>query len=492
LDYTKNGNVLSANDSVNGNWSYTYDDFNRLLTAADGAQGQSFSYDAYGNRWQENVTLGTANSSKLTFDNSNRIASSVSGLTYDALGNVTNDGFHKYIYDAENRLIEVDDGGAVAAKYIYDAIGRRVSKTVGTVTTEYLFDLAGRVVAERDAATGVWNRSEIYAGGRHLATSTPFTTYFRHSDWLGSSRMKTLPNGEVAERCTNLPFGDGLSCTLTGAQYPPQVPYAGYEPDQETQLDHTWFRKYSSAAGRWTTPDPYLGSMDLANPQTLNRYTYVNNNPISLSDPMGLDHTQYFREGNCVYFYIVTVEDDGQGGTVVHPHIDDIHLLHCDPGDGTENPGSQGPSIGRRGSEEEARKSESQNGLWTIPLACAILRVSRFGGKEIVKEVAGKAGGFVAGAALGRQLAKQDPPTFWDWIGVGTVVLTDWELLPVGFVIGHDFEVFQSGGAKEWLPDGRAITRPTMLGEGAAKCVEGIAPGCEKTDSCPNLFMGRR
>ena len=63
------------------------------------------------------------------------------------------------------------------------------------------------------------------------------------------------------------------------------------ERDEATGLDHTWFRKYDSYAGRWTTSDPYGGSMSLANPQSFNRYAYVGNDPINFVDPLGLDRT---------------------------------------------------------------------------------------------------------------------------------------------------------------------------------------------------------
>ncbi len=49
------------------------------------------------------------------------------------------------------------------------------------------------------------------------------------------------------------------------------------------------FRQYSSSVGRWMSPDPYNGSMDLGNPQTLNRYSYVSNSPLRYTDSSGLD-----------------------------------------------------------------------------------------------------------------------------------------------------------------------------------------------------------
>jgi hypothetical protein len=44
--------------------------------------------------------------------------------------------------------------------------------------------------------------------------------------------------------------------------------------------------------GRWMSPDPYNGSMDLGNPQSLNRYSYVGNNPLLYTDPSGLESHQ--------------------------------------------------------------------------------------------------------------------------------------------------------------------------------------------------------
>ena len=58
--------------------------------------------------------------------------------------------------------------------------------------------------------------------------------------------------------------------------------------DAETGLNHAEARQYAAWMGRWTAPDPYNGSYDLANPQSLNRYAYVNNNPLGFVDPSGL------------------------------------------------------------------------------------------------------------------------------------------------------------------------------------------------------------
>ena len=78
--------------------------------------------------------------------------------------------------------------------------------------------------------------------------------------------------------------------------------FTAKERDAETGLDHYWFRKSSSAQGRFTSPDPMGGH--LTSPQSLNRYAYVRNDPLNLIDPFGLD---------CVY----TTQMDDKGKVTV-------------------------------------------------------------------------------------------------------------------------------------------------------------------------------
>jgi len=301
MTYSGNSAVLAATDSVNGTWSsYTYDDFNRLATSkctAGCPQSQSlldfsYTYDRYGNRWQETLTAGGGSWTQpsYSFDANNRITSA-SGITFDVAGNIINDGIHSYTYDAENRIVQVDAGST--AVYAYDAEGRRVAKTAATGggAFEYLFDLAGRAVTEMGAGTANINRSEIYGGGRHLATQDKglTTTYFMHNDWLGTKRVASSLTGTVAETCTSLAYGDDLYCV--GAQAS-SLHFTGQMRDAETNLTEFPARYYSPTQGRWYSPDwasaqvpvPYA---DLHNPQTLNLYDYVGGDPTNHADADG-------------------------------------------------------------------------------------------------------------------------------------------------------------------------------------------------------------
>jgi len=116
--------------------------------------------------------------------------------------------------------------------------------------------------------------------------------------------MRTSYNGNPESTFTSLPFGDSQT-TATGTDLDPYH-YAMLDYDSETNTDHAEFRQYSPTEGRWLAPDPYRGSYDLLNPQSLNRYVYALNNPLSNIDPSGLDCATvtetgdvYFNTGDC-------------------------------------------------------------------------------------------------------------------------------------------------------------------------------------------------
>ncbi len=279
MTYAPDGDVLAANDKANGNWTYTYDDFNRLITAGKATQAFSYVYDRFGNRWQQNVTLGTGPNPVYTFDAKNRITGS--SITYDAAGNVMNGGTHSYTYDAENRIITVD--GGVTAQYTYEADGHRIRKVTSSSTLDYIFDLEGRAVSEVNTS-GTRTRGEIYLGGRHLASYAAGTTAFDHSDWLGTVRVSTGAAGSILNSFTSLPFGDALN-TIGSSP----IHFTGKERDSESGLDNFGARYDSSSMGPFMTPDPVVITTErLYDPQQLNGYSYVRNNPLRFLDPTGM------------------------------------------------------------------------------------------------------------------------------------------------------------------------------------------------------------
>lgn len=118
----------------------------------------------------------------------------------------------------------------------------------------------------------------------YAATVAGAGLHYYHADHLGSARLETDANGAVVANCTYLPFGQEWSCSPSDPAN--HYKFTGHERDVESGLDHTWFRQYSSAQGRWLSPDLLDG--DVVDPQTLNLYAYVRNNPLKLVDRLGL------------------------------------------------------------------------------------------------------------------------------------------------------------------------------------------------------------
>lgn len=263
-------------------------------------KGLSWIYDAWGNRTDQSVTGGTCNAAHVGVNTKNQLLSPP--YQYDAAGNLTSDGSHSYTYDAENRLVQVDGGST--ATYVYDALGRRVEKTTSAGSIGYIYDLAGRVSTEWCGPCGSytgWGAGYMYVNGQMLAQYKYGTTQFMHKDHVGSTRLVSNLNQSIADNLDYLPYGEQISgASVTTHEF------TGDERDAETGLDHTWFRQYSSQLGRWITPDPFAGYID--NPQSLNRYSYVLNNPLALVDPFGLD---------CVF-----LNDSGDGVDEIAPELD--------------------------------------------------------------------------------------------------------------------------------------------------------------------------
>jgi RHS repeat-associated protein len=288
LGFAPNSNVSTANDNVNGNWTYSYDQLNRLSgassTSGQPCKGLSWTYDAWGNRTDQNVTAGSCGTLHAGIAGTNNRFGSP--YQYDAAGNMTYDGVHHYIYDPENHIISVDNG---ATTYTYDALGRRAAKTTGGLVTDFIYDREGHVILTNPATPTM---IEMYVAGLHLGTyvlnaaQTATVLYYDHADWLGTERARTDLSGTACEKIASLPFGDGQTITGTCGDISPRH-FTGKERDTESGLDNFGARFDASNLGRFMSPDPIGGHQE--DPQTMNRYSYVRNNPLNLTDPTGLD-----------------------------------------------------------------------------------------------------------------------------------------------------------------------------------------------------------
>jgi RHS repeat-associated protein len=289
IGYNANSTVSSYQDNVTGTWAYTYDAFNRLAgatltqTGNPNAPSYSYSYDQFGNRWQQHVLSGTGYEVDYSFDTAAPYTSPAHNhnlaFTYDSAGNITADGLC-----SPTPCWSFDDAGQLTAgngaSYLYDGVGRRQQKTdAGGTVRSFVFD-GGSPFSEYSPsfarATGGFF---TYANG---------TTYFNRTDNLGTPRLSTDYTGAVqrTEGVLMGPFGDDFTETLSTLDF---TGYAGGFWDSENNGDHFGAREYQKTHGSWLSPDPAgLAAVNPWDPQTWNRYAYVGNNPTSFTDPTGL------------------------------------------------------------------------------------------------------------------------------------------------------------------------------------------------------------
>ena len=284
-----NGQIQSITDNVNSGRTatYSYDAWSRLKTAATTgsaqypAWGLSWAYDRYGNRKQQSVTAGSGVPSNAVTPSptTNRLIDA--GYAYDLAGNMTADGLNTLVYDAENRVTTNTQAGA-SSTYVYDGNSLRVKKTVSGATTVYIFSGA-KVIAEyaSGAAPGSPTKEYIYAGPQLLATITGATTNYHIADHL-SPRVTTDTNGTAIGTQGHYPYGEDWYSSSSTTKFK----FTSYERDSESGNDYAMARTYVNRLGRFSSTDPLSGS--LAAPQSLNRYSYVANDPIGLIDPLGL------------------------------------------------------------------------------------------------------------------------------------------------------------------------------------------------------------
>jgi RHS repeat-associated protein len=148
---------------------------------------------------------------------------------------------------------------------------------------------AGQELGEYYTGGPWWGWQAVRAGGRLIANywyqGANGSTEFTHMNALGSIGMVTDASGATVMDETRYPWGQEWS--HTGSRYDERFASMGWH-DYSSGLDPTLFRHYNSTLGRWMSPDPLGG--DVSNPQSLNRYGYVIDNPLSLVDPMGLSY----------------------------------------------------------------------------------------------------------------------------------------------------------------------------------------------------------
>lgn len=269
------------NTADNQNCTFNHDDLVRTSAVNCGTiWGQNFSYDPFGNVDKSVVSGDSGIAFQANYSTSTNQISSVAGFTpiYDANGNLKSDSAHTYTWNSDARPVTID-----STNLTYDAFNRIVEQSVGGVSTQTVYDPMGEKFALMNAQTLQKAFAPLPDGGIAAYTSSGLT-YYRHPDWLGSSRLASTPNRTIYADVAYAPFGE--SYAPSGAT---DLSFTGQNQDAIPGLYDFLYREQSPIQGRWISPDPAgRSAVILTDPQSFNRYAYVRNSGLLLVDALGL------------------------------------------------------------------------------------------------------------------------------------------------------------------------------------------------------------
>jgi len=292
---------IRNNVAVNGHLDYGYDNLDRLLSATNQISGnpdESFTYDTVGNRLTKTgqITPSIFNTNNQLIEDQNYT------YQYDLNGNlikkVSNNGSSQidFIYDAENRLNQVNNNGLVTS-YKYDGLGRRIEINNTNFVKKFVYQidisrakLASNFLFEFDENDNIVsrytnsNRIDIPMIIEDTSGSNLYLT-----DGLQSITELINMQGQVDQSYVYDSFGNILNST---GSLNNQYAFTGREIDVENNLYYYRNRYYDPEIGRFIQEDPigFRGG--------INFYSYVSNNSVNHIDPLGLRGWWAFPEDN--------------------------------------------------------------------------------------------------------------------------------------------------------------------------------------------------
>jgi RHS repeat-associated protein len=266
--YDNVGNITNITDSILSTRSQTffYDDLDRLTQAQSNVYSTiTYQYNVIGNMTY-NSQVGSYTYWKQYYRTKPHAVYNAGPYfyRYDANGNMTFATGKTITYNYDNMPKSIN-----STTFVYDYSGQRVKKN-STVYIGNLYECTGGTCTKY-----------IFAGSNRVAMKTGSSVYYYHTDHLGSSSVITDASGNKAEELYYYPYGK----TRYNSGINLKHKFTGQEEDGEVDLYYYGARYYDPAIGRFISPDSIV--QEYTNPQTLNRYSYVINNPLIYKDPTG-------------------------------------------------------------------------------------------------------------------------------------------------------------------------------------------------------------
>jgi RHS repeat-associated protein len=321
--------IASTSDSQT--CTYTYDDLGRVggkdangysVDCGSSKWQQLFTYDAFGNITKSGTSSFIPSSYSAA---TNQFTLSGVNVQYDGNGDLLTDNLNTYTWNVFGNMLSVNTISAT-----YDAFGQVAEQYNGSGYTQILYSPVGKTALMN--GTSLTKAFVNLPGGGTAIYNSSGLAYYRHSDWLGSSRLTSTQARGLYSSQAYAPFGEQYATYPTAGSLDPS--YTSQNSDTVPSLYDFDFRKHSMSQGRWISPDPLgIGAVDPTNPQTWNRYAYVANNPLSHVDYLGLDDDECNPE----------LEDCGNSGGGTDPNT----IWGGDPNTGGDlPPGNPGGDCG--------------------------------------------------------------------------------------------------------------------------------------------------
>ncbi len=289
--YDEAGRIIGIEENQRDNW-YQYDAIGQLLSADTTTGRFEYQYDEVGNRTQKSSEReGISNTESYSYaatGQGNALLSVNNQLRrYNAAGNPAQTADFRYEYNAQQRPVKVYNriSDKLIAEYEYNSFGARIKKVAygasnkanRKTVTYYLYD--GRKLAAEVNEDGDILAQYLYYKGQVVAKLEGREVYAVHTDHLGTPKTITDDQQNTVWHAQYTPFGEA---TVEEDQITFNLRLPGQYYDAETETHYNYYRDYEPSTGRYIQSDPIglLGG--------INTYAYVTNNPLQLTDILGL------------------------------------------------------------------------------------------------------------------------------------------------------------------------------------------------------------